>query len=249
MKYSVNALIMSDLHLGTNACDADLIISVLKYFDAKIIILNGDVIDFWQLSNTRSWKKEHNDILRMLFKIARDGKTIIYCTGNHDEILRDFSPFSLDNIHVVDRYEYISEANRILIVHGDAFDFVIKSNKWLAKIGSIAYDFLIIVNRYFNKFRKAIGLDYWSLSKYLKTETKKRIGILHQFDKLVVAYAREEGFDKVCVGHIHIPECRIIEGVHYINTGDMCETGSFLIETLDGELQLIMDFEKFKNQL
>lgn len=249
MKYSVNALIMSDLHLGTNACNADLIISVLKLIDAKIIILNGDIIDFWKLGHSRSWTKEHTDILMLLFKIARSGTTIIYCTGNHDEILREYSPISLDNIHIVDRYEYISKFNRILIVHGDAFDFIIKSNKWLAKIGSVAYDFLIIINRYFNMIRKAFGLDYWSISQYLKTETKKRIGILHQFDKLVVAYAREEGFEKVCVGHIHIPECRIIDGIQYINTGDMCETGSLLIETLDGELQLITDFKNFKTHI
>jgi UDP-2,3-diacylglucosamine pyrophosphatase LpxH len=246
MKYRVNALFLSDLHLGTNACNVDLIVSVLKYFDPEIIVLNGDIIDFWQLSHSRSWTKDHNNILRIIFKLARDGKKIIYCTGNHDEILREYTPFSLDNIYVVDRYEYNSEYNRILFVHGDAFDFVIKSNKWLAKIGSIAYDFLIVVNSYFNRLRKIIGMDYWSLSKYLKTQTKKRIGILQKFDTLVAEYAKDSGFNKISVGHIHIPEYKTIDDILYINTGDMCETGSFLIETVDGELQLITDFVTWK---
>jgi len=249
MKYEVNALFLSDLHLGTNACNVDLIVSVLKFIEPKIIILNGDVIDFWQLGHSKTWTKDHNNILRMLFKLARDGKTIIYCTGNHDEILRDFTPFSLDNIHVMDDFEYSSKHNRILFIHGDAFDFVIKSNKWLARIGSIAYDFLIIFNSYFNKIRQLFGLEYWSLSKYLKTETKKRIGILQQFDNLVVEYAKERGFDKISAGHIHIPERKTIDGVLYINTGDMCETGSFLIEELDGRLTLVTDFVSWKKTL
>ena len=239
---------MSDLHLGTKASNADLIIEVLKYFDTDVIILNGDVVDFWQLGFTKHWTKKHNDVLRLLFKKAKDGTLVMYTTGNHDEALRDYTPFNLDNIFVVDQYIYSSIAHgKILFIHGDAFDFVIRSNKWLAKIGAVLYESLIVFNHYFNKVRSLLGMDYWSLSKYLKEQTKKRIGILRKFDSLVVEYAKRKGYNTVSAGHIHIPEYKQIEGVLYINTGDMCETGSFVIENMDGEIILIKDFNEFKN--
>ena len=68
----IKSLWMSDLHLGTKASNADLIIDVLKYFDTDLIILNGDVIDFWQLGFTKHWSKKHNNILRLLFKKAKE---------------------------------------------------------------------------------------------------------------------------------------------------------------------------------
>jgi len=242
----IKSLWMSDLHLGTKASNADLIIDVLKYFDTDLIILNGDVIDFWQLGFTKHWSKKHNNILRLLFKKAKEGTLIIYTTGNHDEALRDYVPFNLDNIFVVNQYEYRSiENGNILFIHGDAFDFVITSNKWLAKIGAFLYEGLIVFNHWFNKFRSMVGLDYWSLSKYLKEQTKKRVGILRKFDTLIVDYAKRKGYKTVSAGHIHIPEYKTIDGVLYINTGDMCETGSFVIEKMDGEIVLI-DFAKFK---
>ena len=104
---------------------------------------------------------------------------------------------------------------------------------------------LIVFNHYFNKIRSLLGMDYWSLSKYLKEQTKKKVGILRKFDTLVVDYAKRKGYNTVSAGHIHIPEYKQIEGVLYINTGDMCETGSLVIEHLDGKLELIKDFKKF----
>ena len=246
----VQSLWMSDLHLGTKACNADLILEVLKFFKTDTIILNGDTIDFWQLGFSRSWNKKHNDILRLLFKKARNGTKIISTIGNHDEVLREYEPFNLDNIHVVNQYSYNSISHgKILFIHGDAFDFIIKSNVWLAKLGAVAYEFLISINHYYNVFRKLIGKEYWSLSKYLKTETKKRIGILNTFDTAVVEYAKRHNFDCVSAGHIHIPEKKYITGMLYMNTGDMCETGSFIIEKLDGELVLVTDFIEFKKNL
>lgn len=242
----IKSLWMSDLHLGTKASNADLILDVLKYFTADTIILNGDVVDFWQLGFNKHWTDKHNNVLRLLFKKAKDGTNIIYLTGNHDEVLRDYTPFSLDKIHVLDSYEYSSISNgTVLFIHGDAFDFIIKSNKWLAKIGAILYEWLILFNHTFNKVRKALGLKYWSLSKYLKEQTKKRVGILRQVDNLIVEYAKRKGYTAISAGHIHIPEMKKIDGVLYINTGDMCETGSLVIEHLDGKIELIKDFNKF----
>jgi UDP-2,3-diacylglucosamine pyrophosphatase LpxH len=245
MKEKVNAIFMSDLHLGTKACNSDLILDVLTHYDSQYIILNGDVIDFWQLGFSKSWTAKHNNILRLLFKKARDGTKIILTIGNHDEILRDYEPFNLDNILVINQYAYKSiKYGDILFIHGDAFDFIIKSNKWLAKFGAILYELLIKINHIFNKFRKIFGMEYWSLSKFLKKETKKRFKILRNFDNMIVEYAKRHNYSTICAGHIHIPEMKYIDGIMYMNCGDMCETGSFFIEKSDGEIELITNFKK-----
>jgi UDP-2,3-diacylglucosamine pyrophosphatase LpxH len=237
----VRSLFFSDLHLGSRACNADLFLDIIKYYKTDYIIINGDFIDFWQMGITNSWSKKHNDVLRLLFKVARDGTKIIITIGNHDEILRQYAPFSLDNVIVTNEYVFDSvKYGEILFIHGDAFDCVIKSNPWLARFGAILYEGLISFNHYFNVIRRRIfGLDYWSLSKYLKTQTKKRFVILQNFDRAIVEYAKTKKYKCVAAGHIHIPEMRIIDDVMYLNTGDMCETGSFIIEHLDGELELV----------
>ena len=236
----VRGLFLSDLHIGTLACNSDLILEVLSKYESEFIILNGDTIDFWNLGMINCWNKKHNDILRKIFKKAKHGTQIIVTIGNHDEILREYEPFSLDNILITNQYSYRSLRNgNILFVHGDAFDFVIRSNKWLARIGSISYETLIVINHYYNVIRKLFGMRYWSLSKFLKRETKKRFKILQNFDTALVEYAKRHNYDCVCAGHIHIPEMKKIDGILYMNTGDMCETGSYIIEHLDGELELI----------
>jgi len=238
---------MSDLHLGAKACNADLIINVLKHFDMDYIILNGDVIDFWQLSISSNWSDKHTEVIRALFKKAKQGVKIIITIGNHDEVLREYAPLHFGStITITDRYTYKSISHgEILFVHGDIFDFVIRSHKWLARIGSVLYDGLVYVNHYYNKLRKMFGLDYWSLSKYLKEQTKKKIGILSKFDSFVVDYAKKKGFATVSAGHIHIPEYKTIDDILYINTGDMCETGSFVIEHMSGKINLVKNFNKF----
>lgn len=245
----INALFLSDIHLGSRACNADLLVDVLKYYDVKHIIINGDFIDFWQLSSVSGyWSRKHYNVLRILFKKARDGCKVTVTTGNHDEALREFVPFTLDNISIVNQFSHESiKYGNILFLHGDVFDFVIQSNKWLAKIGTLLYDVLLRTNVLVNFVRKLFGLDYWSLSKYLKTQTKKKFKILQNFDTSIVEYAKKNGFSAVSAGHIHIPDMKWIDNILYLNTGDMCETGSFIIEHLDGEIELITNFKGTRN--
>ena len=244
---TIKSLIISDMHLGAKACNSILILEVLNYFNYDNLILNGDIIDFWQISYKPHWTKKHSDIIRLICNKARNGVNVIYTIGNHDEILRDYEPISMDNIHIKNTYLYDSVSQRkILFIHGDAFDFIIRSNKFLAKIGTVAYDSLITINHYLNVVRRFFSLKYWSLSKYLKEQTKKKVGILKRFDKLIVEYAKKQNVSVICAGHIHIPEELTIDGVLYLNSGDMCETGSFIIEHLDGRLELVKNFELFK---
>lgn len=241
----IRGLFLSDLHIGTKACNSDLILEVLSKYDSEYIILNGDTIDFWNIGMINCWNNKHNDILRKIFKKAKNGTKIIVTIGNHDEILRDYEPFVLDNILVTNQYSYDTiRHGKLLFVHGDAFDFVIRSNKWLARVGSICYESLIVVNHYYNVIRKLLGYRYWSLSKYLKKETKKKFKILQNFDTSLVEYAKRHNYDAVCAGHIHIPEMKNISGVLYMNTGDMCETGSYIIEKINGEIELITNHDR-----
>lgn len=232
----IHALFLSDLHLGSYASNTEFILQVLKKYEPRRIILNGDVFGLDTLNN---WNQQCDDILRLLFKRSRDGCEIIYIPGNHDDAVRKFLPLHLGNIHVVSEYQHVTvTGDRILFFHGDAFDLFVLNNSLITHIGSWLYECSILVNRGFNALRSALGLPYWSLSSYLKRAAKKRTGLLNMFDQSVVSYAQSRGFDQVCVGHIHIPEIRMLDGVRYLNTGDLCESNSYILELLTGELVL-----------
>ena len=233
----IHGLFLSDLHIGSVISNRKFIIEVLKKYEPEIIVLNGDVIAFDSLSD---WDEDCNDILRLLFKRARDGVKVVYIPGNHDDAVRKYCPMKLDNIEIVNEFVYNSPAGfDILFLHGDIFDLVVRYNNWLVKIGSVLYETSVILNRYYNKLRTLFGLDYWSLSCYLKRAAKKNVGILDYFDNAVAEYAKSKGFEYVCAGYIHIPESRVINGVFYMNTGDMCESNSYIISHEDGILELV----------
>ena len=40
------------------------------------------------------------------------------------------------------------------------------------------------------------------------------------------------------IGHIHTPAIEILGDKVYYNTGDFCETCSYLIETIEGKIEL-----------
>jgi UDP-2,3-diacylglucosamine pyrophosphatase LpxH len=233
MKY--NTVIVSDLHLGSKAARRDDILDFLDKISTETLILNGDIIDGWSLQRGSKWTKKDTKIIRKILKISETDTEVIWLRGNHDEFLKDFLPFDLGNIKIVEDYIHQHGSIRYYIFHGDVLDVFITKVKWLAYIGSIGYDIALWINRWYNRWRAWRKLPYYSISKDIKNGIKKATNFINDFEINAVRLAKGKGCQVAICGHIHQPSLK--EG--YMNSGDWCENCTALVETKDGKWKLI----------
>jgi UDP-2,3-diacylglucosamine pyrophosphatase LpxH len=236
----VRTLFISDVHLGTSGCQAELLLDFLRQYDAETIYVVGDMVDFWRIKRSPHWPQCHNDVVQKLLRKVRRGTRLIYIPGNHDEDLRPYCgmnfggiEFKLNDIHVA------ADGRRYLIMHGDEFDVVIRYVKWLAFLGDWAYVFALGINVMFNGVRRRFGFPYWSLSSYLKKRVKKAVNFIGSFETTLAAEARRFGAEGVICGHIHHAGMHDIGGVTYMNTGDWVESCTAIVEKHDGTFVII----------
>ena len=234
------AIWISDVHLGTTGCQANYLLDFLKHNDADKIYLVGDIIDGWQLKKRWFWPQAHNDVVQKLLRKARKGCEVIFIPGNHDEMDRQFFVMSFGDIRVEEEVIHITaDGKRLWITHGDLFDSVMQYAKWLAYVGDTLYTFILWVNRWFNKIRARMGLNYWSLSQYLKHSVKNAVSFIADFEMIMAREARIRNCDGVVCGHIHKAEIREIDGLLYCNDGDWVESLTALVETANGTLKIV----------
>jgi UDP-2,3-diacylglucosamine pyrophosphatase LpxH len=239
-KLSFRTIWISDVHLGTAGCQADLLLEFLKHTESKELYLVGDIIDGWQLRRRWYWHQTHNDVVQKVLRKARKGTRVTYVAGNHDEFARQFLGLAFGDIAIVNEAVHQTAAGKkLLIIHGDQFDAVVQCAKWLAYLGDWLYGIALEVNRVFNRMRKFFGLRYWSLSQYLKHRVKNAVSYINAFEEAVAREAKRQGMDGVVCGHIHRPEIREIDGITYCNDGDWVESLSALVETHEGELRIL----------
>jgi UDP-2,3-diacylglucosamine pyrophosphatase LpxH len=197
-------------------------------------------VDGWQLRRRWFWPQSHNDVVQKLLRRARKGCRVIYVPGNHDEFARHFVGHAFGGVEVLhDTTHTTAKGLKLWIVHGDHFDGVIQCAKWLAYLGDWLYELALRLNRHLNSFRARIGLEYWSLSAYLKLKVKKAVNFISDFEVAVAQEAKRRGYDGVVCGHIHHAEIRDINGTLYCNDGDWVESRTALVEHADGRLEII----------
>ncbi len=225
-KRKVDIVIISDVHLGTYGCHAKELVKYLKSIKPERIILNGDFIDIWQFSK-RYWPKSHMQVIKELVKMMTSGIPVHYLTGNHDEMLRKFTDFTLGDFHLQDQLELELDGKKVWVFHGDIFDASMKHAKWLAKLGAVGYDLLILLNSLINWILVSMGRNKMSLSKKVKNSVKQAIKYISDFEETAAELAISKGFDYVICGHIHQPQMRIISNskgkIAYLNSGDWIE--------------------------
>ncbi|MEO6246748.1 MAG: UDP-2,3-diacylglucosamine diphosphatase, partial [Opitutaceae bacterium] len=169
MKLNVRTIILSDVHLGTSESKAAEVNHFLRQTRCAKLILNGDIIDGWQLRRGGSWTKAHTRFVRIVLKkLEKRDTEVIYLRGNHDDILSSFLPLDFENLRIVEDYIHESPRGRYLVLHGDVFDTITKNFVWLAHLGDWGYQLLLKFNRAYNAWRRWRGLEYWSLSKAIK---------------------------------------------------------------------------------
>jgi UDP-2,3-diacylglucosamine pyrophosphatase LpxH len=233
-------LFLSDVHLGFIGCQAEQLLDFLKYHDADTIYLVGDIIDGWQLKSAWYWPQTHNDVVQKLLRKARKGARIVYIPGNHDDFLRSYYGTHFGDVEVVEfAIHNAADGKRYLVTHGDSFDLVVQRARWIALLGSHAYDAAITLNILLNAMRRGFGLPYWSLAQWLKSRVKNAICYIGEYEKVLAVEAKRHGADGVICGHIHHPAMYVNLGTSYINCGDWVENCTAVAEDHDGRMELI----------
>lgn len=233
-------IFISDIHLGSKACQAELLLDFLKHNDSEKLYLVGDIVDGWRLKRKWYWPQSHNDVVQKILRKARKGTEIIYVPGNHDEGLRRYIGTHFGGIEVrpTDIYEAVN-GDKYLVLHGDSFDNVMLYARWLASIGDHAYDLVLRLNTVFNGLRRLMGLRYWSLSSYLKIKVKNAVQFISEFERVLANEAQKAGVQGVICGHIHHAEMKQYGDIIYMNDGDWVESCSALVEHFDGTWEII----------
>ena len=237
---NVRSVFLSDIHLGFSGCSADYLCDFLGQVSCQNLYLVGDIIDFWHMRKRRHWPRSHSRVIQLVLQKAMEGTRVILVPGNHDETLRQYAGMVIGEVEVHDPIIHeTADGRRILVLHGDQFDSVVRCSPLLAMIGSSLYGFLLGLNTWINRVRRRMGKDYWSLAAYLKHKVKNAVQYISRFEEAVVTAARREGVDGVICGHIHRAEITQMQGIAYMNCGDWVESCTALMEHHDGRIELL----------
>lgn len=225
-KREVDLVVISDVHLGTYGCHSKELLIYLKSISPKQIILNGDIIDIWQFSKSY-WPESHMKVVRRIMKFISDGVPVYYLTGNHDEMLRKFVDINMGSFRLQNKLVLNLNGQKAWFFHGDVFDVTMQNSKWLAKLGAVGYDSLILLNSFVNWCLTKMGREKMSFSKKIKAKFKDAVKFINDFENTAAELAIDKGYSYVVCGHIHQPEMREIKmrggAVTYLNSGDWVE--------------------------
>ena len=236
-------IVISDVHLGTEHSKTRQLCDFLRTVNCETLIMNGDIIDGWHLQKggKGKWKKEHTDFFKIIMKMMENHNTrVIYVRGNHDDFIDHLAPFSFANIDIVKDYVHRNNNKTYYVVHGDIFDNVTSNMVWLAKLGDVGYTFLLWLNRIYNIYRAKRGMEYFSLSQSIKQKVKSAVSYVLNYEKELVALAHVRHADGIICGHIHQSANQMIDGIHYLNSGDWVESMTALLEHEDGTWEVYM---------
>lgn len=225
-KRKVQLAVISDVHLGTFGCQAKELLQYLNSIDPEILVLNGDIVDIWQFSK-HYWPPAHMMIVNHIIELIAKGTKIYYITGNHDEMMRKFVGFRISNFYITNKLVLTIDKKKAWIFHGDVFDVTMKHSKWLAKMGAIGYDALILINSMFNWYLQKRGKEKYSFSKQVKDSVKSAVKFINDFETTAADIGINNHYDYVICGHIHQPVMKNVEtekgSIAYLNSGDWIE--------------------------
>ncbi len=239
-KRKVRTVWISDVHLGTRGCNAEMLVDFLRSIECETLYLVGDIIDGWRLRKGWYWPDAHNEVIRRILKMAHRGTRVVFVAGNHDEMLRDYAGFTLGGVELVlEAIHETADGRRLLITHGDSFDSVVLYAKWLALLGDKAYSLLLRTNIVVNAVRRQFKLPYWSLSAHIKKRVKNAVQFICAYEEAVARETSDRGLDGVVCGHIHSAEIRQIGDITYYNDGDWVESCTALTEDFTGQIEIV----------
>ena len=237
----VRSLFLSDIHLGTPACQAESLLAFLRAYETEHLYLLGDIVDFWAMSRGIHWTPAQNTVVQKVLRQARHGTRVMLIPGNHDEALREYVGASFGDIRIAAEHVHeTADGRRLLLLHGDEFDQVTRHHRWLAILGDIGYNLLVRLNAWLSLARRTLRISgYWSLAGYAKRRVKRAVSFIFDFEDAVIRTVRERGLDGIVCGHIHSAALRDSQGVLYVNCGDWVDSCTAIVEHTDGRLELV----------
>jgi len=237
----VRSLFLSDIHLGTRACQAGRLLDFLREHPAEHVFLIGDIVDFWAMRRGIHWTPEQNTVVQKLLRRARHGERVMLIPGNHDEALREYLDAAFGEVLLAAEHIHeTADGRRFLLIHGDEFDQVTRHHRWVALLGDAAYDALVWCNTLLSWVRRRLGRPgYWSLAGYAKRKVKKALQFVLDFEDSVIHSVRQRGLDGVICGHIHCAALREVGGLLYVNCGDWVDSCTAIVEHFDGRLEVV----------
>jgi UDP-2,3-diacylglucosamine pyrophosphatase LpxH len=237
----VRSIFLSDIHLGTRACQADRLLEFLREYPAENVFLIGDIVDFWAMNRSIHWTPTQNTVVQKILRRARHGERVMLIPGNHDEALREYVESAFGDIELAAEHIHeTADGRRFLLIHGDEFDQVMRHHRWVAVLGDVAYNWLVRCNALLSWLRRSLGIPgYWSLAGYAKRKVKKALQFVHDFEESVIHAAQQRGLDGVICGHIHCAALREINGLVYGNCGDWVDSCTAIVEHADGRLEVV----------
>jgi len=249
MKYK--SIFISDIHLGTKFSKAELLLDFLKKTESENLFLVGDIIDGWAIKRKFRWYQSHSNVVQRILKKAKKGTNVYFITGNHDEFIRPFTPLLLgDSFEVTNEIDYVGiDGKKYLVTHGDFFDMITLTKKWLAVLGDYGYELLLNLNFLLSKIFKLFKIkSKWSLSKYIKDNVKKSVSFISDYENILSTHAKKNSYDGIICGHIHKAEMREINGIKYLNCGDWVESCTAIVETFEGEWKVIYWYDEIEEK-
>jgi UDP-2,3-diacylglucosamine pyrophosphatase LpxH len=220
-----DAIIISDLHLGSHNCQAK---SLCRFLETILdgerltarLILNGDVFNSFDF---RRLTKNHWKVLSLIRKLS-DRMEIIWICGNHDGSAEIVS--HLLGVTVKDDYVLASAERRILIMHGHTFDDFIDAHPILTWFGDLIYFFLQWIDRT-HRFAK---LAKRGSKTFLRCARKVHDG--------AIATAVRRHCDAVCCGHTHHVTSDQTGPIHYFNSGCWTEIPCTYLSVANGAVRI-----------
>ncbi len=236
----LRTLFISDIHLGTRGCQAERLLDFLAHHDAETIFLVGDIIDGWRLKRSWYWPQAHTDVIQALIRKAQAGTRLVYIPGNHDEFMRDHTGVAFGAIEVADSAIHeTADGRKMLVIHGDQFDVVVRWAPWLSALGAGIYNLTLAANGAVNRVRRLFGVGYWSLADWAKQKVKNTVNVIGDYENALVKEAKRVGVTGVICGHIHHAAIHDDFGIRYVNTGDWMESCTAVGEKHDGTMEII----------
>ncbi len=223
----VRALFLSDIHLGSRACQAERLLDFLKEYECDTIFLLGDIVDFWALKRSVYWPASHNTVVQKLLRRARHRVKIFYIPGGNIRVRKDY-------VHLA------ADGKRYALLHGDQYDQVATCARWLSVLGDVSYNLLVDLNRALSWTRRKLRLrGHWSLADYAKSKVQGAASFISGFERAVARYGEALRVDGVICGHIHTPALKRLDRVLYLNCGDWVDNCTAIVEHLDGRMELV----------
>ncbi len=225
-KRKIDLAVVSDIHLGSARCHAEELLAYLSSINPGTLVLNGDIIDTWELKN-KYFPPAHFKVLKKILSMAAGGTEVYYLCGNRDQEVGRFSKLSMGNLHIRNKLVLELDGKKAWFFHGDVFDLSIRQSKWVARLGSRGYRLLLLLNRQVNRGLKRLGKEPVSRAKSIREGKGKAGRYAVEFEKTVTSLAIEKGYHYVACAHIHQPKKAWVETPHgktlYLNSGDWVE--------------------------